>query len=107
VTFECDCQSDRAIKWRGNLANEPFGSTVGRGGIESFGKTLYERRQPMLHGIMTGADVEASNDDGGKPLHSAAAEGHVEVARLLLDRGMGLYWCDAAQNWPLRPDGVD
>jgi hypothetical protein len=51
---------------------------------------------PKLHGIMTGADVEATDNHGRKPLHVAAKCGHVDVARLLLDRGMGWYWCDGA-----------
>jgi ankyrin repeat protein len=42
--------------------------------------------------------VEATNGRGWTPLHVAAKCGHVDVARLLLDRGMGWYWCDAALN---------
>jgi hypothetical protein len=38
---------------------------------------------------MTGANVDAKFTHGSTPLHTAAFEGHVDVARLLLDRGMG------------------
>jgi ankyrin repeat protein len=33
--------------------------------------------------------VESKYDKGAMPLHYAAESGHVDVARLLLDRGMG------------------
>jgi ankyrin repeat protein len=45
---------------------------------------------------MTGADVDAKNHAEETPLHQAAHSGHVDVARLLLDRGIGCYillWC--------------
>jgi ankyrin repeat protein len=45
-------------------------------------------------------------DDEWTPLHWAAAHGHVDVARLLLDRGMGWYWSDTAPAWPSRRGDV-
>jgi ankyrin repeat protein len=50
------------------------------------------------HAPWTGADVEAALKDGSTPLKLAAQNGKVDVARRLLDRGMGLYWCVAAPN---------
>jgi ankyrin repeat protein len=50
--------------------------------------------------MMTGVDVNGQNSDGCTPLHFAAEQGHVDVARLLIDKGMGRYRCDAALAWP-------
>jgi ankyrin repeat protein len=56
--------------------------------------------QADTHAAWTGADVESKERHGDTPLHVAAWHGHVNVARLLLDRGMGWYWCDATPAWP-------
>jgi ankyrin repeat protein len=40
--------------------------------------------------------VEAATNNGWTILHSAAENGHVDVARLLLDRGMRWYGFGAA-----------
>jgi hypothetical protein len=50
--------------------------------------------------MMTGADVNAKDAEGCTPLHLAVLRGRVHVVRLLLDKGMGWYWCDAALAWP-------
>jgi ankyrin repeat protein len=39
---------------------------------------------------MTGADVHATDDEGSTALHQAALNGCEDVARLLLNRGMGI-----------------
>jgi ankyrin repeat protein len=37
--------------------------------------------------LAAGANVEAANDTGRRPLHSASSNGHAAVATLLLDAG--------------------
>jgi ankyrin repeat protein len=57
------------------------------------------------HAPWTGADVQAALKDGSTPLHLAAQNGKVDVARLLLDRGMGLHWCGAAPHLTITEGG--
>jgi hypothetical protein len=47
----------------------------------------YVSADPTLH-AMTGADVDDRDCKGLTPLRAAAFYGRVDVARLLLDRGM-------------------
>jgi ankyrin repeat protein len=47
--------------------------------------------------MVTGADVDATSGSTGlTPLHFAAMKGHMGVTQVLMDRGMGWYWCSAA-----------
>jgi len=57
-----------------------------------------------------GFPIEARGDDGGTPLHAAAYNGSVEVARLLLARGANLHardssWDDNPLGWALVGSG--
>jgi ankyrin repeat protein len=54
--------------------------------------------------LTTGADPNMFDEEGRTPLHHAVAREHLEVARLLLDRGADADACDesSAGNTPLR-----
>jgi hypothetical protein len=52
----------------------------------------------LRRSIMTGASMEAPGIHGWKPLHEAAHNGHVDVAALLLDKGMGRGGCGATPD---------
>ena len=41
----------------------------------------------VLSGCGADADIDAKDDDGWTPLHRAASENFLDVARLLIDRG--------------------
>jgi hypothetical protein len=43
----------------------------------------------LRRSIITGASVETTGIHGWKPLHEAALHGHMDVAALLLGKGMG------------------
>jgi len=51
--------------------------------------------------ISQGADVDAKEERGWTPLHSAAMLGHKEVAELLIDKGADVRAVDMSGNTPL------
>lgn len=48
---------------------------------------------PVVQSLLdAGAATNGANDDGYTPLYRACSNGHVEVAKVLLDRGANLDW---------------
>jgi len=50
--------------------------------------------------IDKGAQMEAKDSNGNTPLHFAAANGHLEIVRLLCDHGADV---EARNKWGMRP----
>ena len=48
-----------------------------------------------------GADVDLGGQNGITPLHAACGNGHVDVARLLLEKGAMVDWRDSDGRTPL------
>ena len=57
--------------------------------------------------VERGADVNARSNDGWTPLMSAAYEGHVNIAKFLIDKGADVDVTMAGlERWPLGKDGL-
>jgi len=61
--------------------------------------------QAMISLLENGADVEAENVDGLRPIHYSVRTGHVELVELMINHGANVHAADVFGNRPLHEAG--